>query len=63
MYVIYAALLANGGKTKNFARRIPNLRIKGVLGDFTIDEFGDVDRADYIVTIDEGEFKTLQVLP
>jgi branched-chain amino acid transport system substrate-binding protein len=60
--VITTAIEANGGRTEGFERRLPGLEIDGLMGQFTIDEYGDVHRAHYIVTISEGRFVTLKTI-
>ncbi len=61
---VFSALRANGGDIEGLPDALADLRnVEGVIGDFTLDAFGDVQRDMYIVDVEHGAFKTLATIP
>ena len=55
-------LKKTNGNSKDLAQFMaPSSQLKGVISDFKLDEFGDVKRSIFIVTIQEGEFRTVEM--
>lgn len=55
--VLAEAIRRNGGKTHGLGKVIPGISFSsGILGPFTIDEYGDVKRPGTIVTVRDGKF-------
>lgn len=57
-----AGLEKTGGSAEGLADAMaPSDLIDGVIGHFKLDEYGDVERNVFIVTIQEGEFRTVEM--
>lgn len=56
------ALKRTKGKSKGLAQALaPSDTIEGVIGSFKLNDFGDVERSVFIVTVQEGEFRTVEM--
>ncbi|CCH47667.1 ABC transporter substrate-binding protein [Pseudodesulfovibrio piezophilus] len=57
-----AGLRKTGGDLKGLEKALaPSHLINGVIGPFKLNEFGDVERQTFIVTIRNGEFRTIEM--
>ncbi|MGL1862426.1 MAG: ABC transporter substrate-binding protein [Pseudodesulfovibrio sp.] len=57
-----AGLEKTGGSSKGLVNAMaPSNTINGVVSDFQLNEYGDVQRNLFIVTVQEGEFRTIEM--
>lgn len=55
------ALEITGGKRRGLEDALTSTgTIQGVIGDFSLDQYGDVSRGTFLVTIEQGRFKTVR---
>lgn len=60
--VLAEGLKITHGRPEGLIKAMPTTGlINGVIGDFELNEFGDVQRDVFIVTIQEGEFRTVEM--
>lgn len=62
LLLIASALRKAGGDTEHMVMHLaPTLNVPGVIGPFTIDEYGDVERQVYVQRVENGTFTTVEL--
>jgi branched-chain amino acid transport system substrate-binding protein len=60
--LIEQALIKRGASNEDLKNFLCNQEVAGIMGNFKLNEFGDSERTEYIVTIEDGKFITISTV-